>query len=71
MLTYENREKLNCSKIDKSWIDYRALTKIRLLANIDRPCNGDSVTTDRVLNDLQRFPAIQSLEFHEVIQISR
>ena len=26
-------------KTDKSWTDYRTLTKIGLSANIDRPCN--------------------------------
>ena len=42
----ENRQKLKrpitrCFlKTDKSWIDYRALTKIGLSANIDRPYNN-------------------------------
>ena len=35
----ENSDKFTTSKTDKSWIDYRALTKTGLSANIDRPCN--------------------------------
>lgn len=38
MLTNEIKN-TELTKSNKSWIDFRAQTKIGLLANIDRPCN--------------------------------
>ena len=37
-LTYEKNRKCFV-KIDKSWVNYKALTKIGLLPKIDGPCN--------------------------------
>ena len=50
----------NCfHKTDKSWIVYRALTKIGLLANIDGPCNRkQSAQVCTMLEIQQTGPAV-------------